>query len=335
MPDEPIKNVNDLEQPHKYVQGSVWHWNNSRIYDYGGVRAKERPAIVVSNNTFNSFSPVVNVVTVTGILKESPTHIPFFVSKDSHIQCEQIHTVPKEELLSFRGLISSNLLTQLQAKLKFQFGIGDDNNAELLNIINRQIDGMGRKLNMVFSDVSASVDLLLEQAQKGFGLPAVEEDFLKVVLDLHSSVNVIADKVAAISVLQPSAAVQNPLDAAPEESPAAENSIQLRPGQKRRRYTSEEKAFIADPNTSIEAVVERFGFTTESAAQKMIRYFRKQLSIEAPRKKAKNRFSEADKAFIIDPDNSIEALLEKFGYNKSTAYTLRRKLRKEKAGDAQ
>jgi len=319
----------DFENVSKYVQGSIWHWNNKREL-IPGVQGMDRPVLIISNDKFNESSGVVTCATITTTLYDSPVHVPIHITADCHIQCEQIQVIAKEELGSFKGLLPESVMAQVKEKLKIQFNIGADRNTDILLGITKQISNLDKKVTGVVNDVNASVALLLEQAERGFGLPNVETDFLKLVLDLNSAMEKIATEVDKIK------AAPAPVEAPADELEPIVRVIKSRTGQKHRRYTDEEKAIITDPATTVEAIMEKFGFD-KPAALKTKNYFIKrgggQSDPNTDRHKGK-RLTQAEMCFIADPANSIELIMEKFGYKRTSAQNARyrcRKILKEKS----
>lgn len=97
-----------------------------------GVQNGERPILIVSNDTFNAYSPVVTCASITTVPKVSPVHVSIHVYEDSDIQCEQIHTVSKNELDDYIGMVPHDILKQVKEKLKIQFDLDTDRTYELL-----------------------------------------------------------------------------------------------------------------------------------------------------------------------------------------------------------
>lgn len=65
----------------------------------GSEQKGDRPAIIVSNNTGNHFSGVVEVVYLTTSPKTKlPTHVEIACKKTSIALCEQIHSVSKSRI---------------------------------------------------------------------------------------------------------------------------------------------------------------------------------------------------------------------------------------------
>ena len=72
-----MSNINNLEHSNKHTQGSIWKWVNDAEKKQG-VQSSGRPVLIISNSGFNYHSLVVNCVTITGQLRESPVHVPVY-----------------------------------------------------------------------------------------------------------------------------------------------------------------------------------------------------------------------------------------------------------------
>lgn len=74
---------------------------------YGG-----RPAIVVSNNYANKYSPVIEVVYITTAIKKwIPTHVRIFSSrKMSTALCEAVYSIDKSRVGMYCGKCSKWML---------------------------------------------------------------------------------------------------------------------------------------------------------------------------------------------------------------------------------
>lgn len=86
-----------------------------------------RPAIIVSNNTGNVHSSVVEVVYLTTKPKKPlPTHVQIFSSKvPSTALCEQIVTVSKDRIKDRMGALTEKEMQSLDAALIISLGLAD------------------------------------------------------------------------------------------------------------------------------------------------------------------------------------------------------------------
>lgn len=106
----------------KYHRGSIWYclWNT--IYE-DGILSGSRPVLIISNNKFNTYSEVVNCLPITTSIKDSPVHIEVNLREESHIQCEQIYTVPQNKLIKFIKELDDIKLQEVERKLLFQLDL--------------------------------------------------------------------------------------------------------------------------------------------------------------------------------------------------------------------
>lgn len=113
----------------KISRGQVWFLvdPNSNYYD-GSIQGKNRPVLVVSNNSCNENSPVIHVVPLTSAVKNNlPTHVHFNDGKlDQIILCEQVRLV-KESLFYdksyYKYTLSDDLMQKVDEALAVQFGL--------------------------------------------------------------------------------------------------------------------------------------------------------------------------------------------------------------------
>jgi mRNA interferase MazF len=342
------ENIHGLPTINKYTQGSVWKWVNTSE-KREGTQSGERPVLIISNDSFNNFSPSVNCVSITGVLKESPVHVPLHITKDSHIQCEQIHTVPKTELADFIGLVPASTLTNVKAKLRIQLDLNTDKNIELFSVIKSKIDELSKKIDSeMIETIWSSLESLHNKADKGFGIPEIEDEFVRLMIELHKSVEAVASDVKKL---------KDAGNDVKQASEIAESDLKIEPSshdtnrKKRRKYSDEDKQFIADPNNSIDDIVKRFNFDRGSVYS-IRAYFKKQLnntktedadeaektvsneSADSGQEKGVYRkYTDEDKRFIIDKSNTADDLVKRFGFSdKRAAYTARAYIKKNFKG---
>ena len=86
----------------------------------------DRPAVIVSNDTNNKTSPVIQVVYLTNSHRRmvSPMHVALpTCGVQSIAMCEQIHTIDISRLDKFIAHISPNELNDLDKAISFTLGI--------------------------------------------------------------------------------------------------------------------------------------------------------------------------------------------------------------------
>jgi len=104
------------------------------IVDFEPVRGSEqggiRPAIVIQNNVYNQYSPVIIVAAITSknFTKIFPTNV--FLSKkdsklklDSTILLNQLRTIDKSMIKKRISKLDSHLMFQVEAAIKISLGL--------------------------------------------------------------------------------------------------------------------------------------------------------------------------------------------------------------------
>lgn len=97
-----------------------------------------RPAVIVSNNRANSYSPVITVVPLTSKINKKkflpthvyiPTHAGSGLSYGSMALAEQVETIDKENLLNKKGFIKDEIIMdRITEALQIQIGVFDEYN---------------------------------------------------------------------------------------------------------------------------------------------------------------------------------------------------------------
>ena len=311
-----------------HIQGSVWMWTQRTTQQQEpkkGVQSSGRPILIVSNNTFNTWSPSVNCLTITSQLRESPVHVPVNLDVSSHIQCEQIHTIPKIELSEYKGVISPVTLANVKAKLNIQFDMGTDRSLEIL------------------SKIKNSMDALTESASTGFGLPAFEKEVANTMVNIHNCFTSIKTEIQKLRTGSVENVPENvePAETVPETDASQAKAI-VKGKRSRGGFSDDEIAFIIDEANSISDVVELFEFKDRATAYRARSYYKRKQKgghgrgetdkhdTLAQKKNGKHRvYSEEDKRFIIDKSHSVDEIMERFDYkDKATASKMRSYFRK-------
>jgi len=90
---------------------------------------KTRPALIISNDTNNQFSPLVTILPISD---KGDKVYPFEVAvstsntgltKPSKIRCQQIRTIDKERLARRLGSVPKELLTNIEEAIKLHLDI--------------------------------------------------------------------------------------------------------------------------------------------------------------------------------------------------------------------
>jgi len=108
----------------KIKRGQIWWQKISYQIPQKGIQEGVRPVIVVSNDVNNKFSPVITVVPTTTVdKKELPTHVKLELEKPCVALCEQVKTIPIENLQNFIGVLNEEKMTEIDAGLLTQLGL--------------------------------------------------------------------------------------------------------------------------------------------------------------------------------------------------------------------
>ena len=94
-------------------------------YRTGSEQAGTRPALVVSNDTCNQHSPVIQMVPLTCARKKPlPVHIRVEVDgRSCTVLCEQISSVSKERLLSYKAHLGERDMRSVERAMRIQLGM--------------------------------------------------------------------------------------------------------------------------------------------------------------------------------------------------------------------
>jgi mRNA interferase MazF len=91
----------------------------------GSETGKRRPAVVVSNNVNNEFSNTVTILPVTSKTAKKVYSFEVYVPKgiaglteDSRIKADQVRTIDKKRLKTFRGFLPVDFLSKVDVALK-------------------------------------------------------------------------------------------------------------------------------------------------------------------------------------------------------------------------
>ena len=106
----------------KVKRGEVWYCKNFGI-GTKGILSGPRPVLIISNDTFNLFSPVVNIVGISGQKKDSPAHLEINLSEKSYINCEQIYTINKGNLIRKMTELDEYQMLEVENLIMFQLHI--------------------------------------------------------------------------------------------------------------------------------------------------------------------------------------------------------------------
>lgn len=100
-------------------RGEIWYCKN---FGNGlqGILSGPRPVLIISNDVFNQFSPIVNILGISEQKKESPVHFSVNLEAKSYINCEQIYTVNKSSLVRKMSTLDDHQMLEIENLLTFQ-----------------------------------------------------------------------------------------------------------------------------------------------------------------------------------------------------------------------
>jgi len=317
-----------IYEVNKFVHGSIWKWETDKFQNERykkGVQSNGRPVLIISNDNFNSGSTVVNCLTISSTLNSSPVHVPIVLENTSHIQCEQWHTVPKTELSYYMGFASPMIMSNVKEKIRLQCDMYKDRSVEIL------------------TSIKQSVDDLAEQANKGFGVPDIEKDILKMMVNIGNFFDLIKIELSGLKSnvkLNEDISEDSHVAANEEEKPV--NTGNKKQRKKNRAYTDEDIVYILDENNTAEMIMNKLGFKDKATAHKMRSYFKKRqlhnvdkdnatVKVDKQGRGGKRRiYTEDDVLYILDTSNTTDDIMKKYGYkDRKTVYNTRMRMKKQ------
>lgn len=307
-----------------YIQGSVWRWEQSD-YKMGshreGVQSSGRPVLIVSNNRHNQWSSSVNCLSITSVLKDSPVHVSITLDVPSHIQCEQWHTIPKNELTEYIGVIPAIILSSVKEKIKIQSDMNTDRSLEIL------------------TDIKDSLDEIISKSADGFGLHTVAKDISQLLINTNNCFTYIKATLENMQVSNEPSQSTNAESVEQSKAPSVASSPIDKPLKRGKRsdYSDEDIKIIIDGTKPVDELVEMFSLKNRGSVYSLRTYFRKKL--EGQENTAENNggtqnqrrtYTEADIQFIVDETNTIASIVDRFNYkDKDTASKMRSYFRKK------
>ena len=243
----------------KYLHGTVWVYPAPEKK-----RGTKRLALIISDSQANFGSPTVNVVVAVSGATNEYINVPLNMDAGYQIQCDQIQTVEKDKLTEYAGALPVNLLTSVKSKIRAHFNLdeGDSSRAEL----KKAVVGMTAALSRMVAD------------DDGFPAARTSEKTEKISAKPEN------DTVTPDSDVNPESAPKVPKQTKPgggrkkAEKPAKISSKTGKPVRKLRKYTDDEKAYIADKANTADDVMKKFGLTDKRQAHALRNYIRNRLN---------------------------------------------------------
>ena len=109
-----------MEEKSRFLRGEIWYYESSMESETEGILNGSRPVLIISNNRFNRYSPVINVLPITSQYKPSPVHVNVYAKYKSQVQCEQICTINKFDLKEFITVVNNRKMEEIERKLLYQ-----------------------------------------------------------------------------------------------------------------------------------------------------------------------------------------------------------------------
>lgn len=113
-----------MNQSKGVKRGDIFYIANSKFYSTDPSNEAGRPGIIVSNDTLNEHSPVVEVVYLTiKDKKPMPTHVGILCKIPSTALCETIYTVTKDRLGDFVRSCTDKEMAEINRGMLCSLGI--------------------------------------------------------------------------------------------------------------------------------------------------------------------------------------------------------------------
>ena len=120
--------TNKVSQPQQLIRGGIYIVNlpNSG----GSIQSKQRPCVLVSNNSCNNFSPVLHVCPLSSVTTKAklPTHIMVNRGKsgllrDSIALCEQTIPINRSDIMNQVAFCDEETMSRISRGIKIQFSL--------------------------------------------------------------------------------------------------------------------------------------------------------------------------------------------------------------------
>lgn len=127
-------------------QGDVWFVEAAPVPGGGSIGNEMwsgRPGVVVSNDTINKRSGVVQIVYLTSSKRRhiNVTHVPVYTNNQQSIAvCNQVTNIDTSRLTNYIGRITQNELQEIQNGISFALGLGGAKPGAALHKWEQQLD---------------------------------------------------------------------------------------------------------------------------------------------------------------------------------------------------
>lgn len=130
-------------------QGDVWFVEAAPVPGGGSIGNEMwsgRPGVVVSNDTINKRSGVVQIVYLTSSKRRhiNVTHVPVYTNNQQSIAvCNQVTNIDTSRLTKYIGCITQDELQEIQNGISFALGLGGAKPGAALHKWEQQLDAHG------------------------------------------------------------------------------------------------------------------------------------------------------------------------------------------------
>ena len=180
---------------------------NGRNYS-SSIQIRNRPWLVVSNNTGNSNSPTCNIVPITTEDKTSiPVHVYFtYEGKQQTILTEQIRTVDSLALGDYIYTLSDEIMEKVERAMQIQFDIRPQ-----ISYTDFHLDNTITQLETIISNIiSTKVEQVKQEIQSQIPISQVEDTALKLGEMIEDLVGGITPSTPVSSVKKPKTIISKP-----------------------------------------------------------------------------------------------------------------------------
>jgi len=282
----------------KYLHGTVWVWPTPN--DKNNIRL----ALVISDSRANMHSSTVNCVAVESGKKNEYINVPLNMEKEYQIRCDQIHTVPKEDLTEYAGALSPDILAAVKAKIRVHFNMDEDTRADL----RKAVAGITETLTKIVEEgdkgaqgawtATAATSTVADTAEQAYEAPAaLKQDNSPQDNDSASDVDnkpeqlpepepepVQVPEKTSESFSEPPKSSDNKgrkkSNKKSDEKATPISGKTGKPVRTMRKYTEEDKQFLVDPNNTTDDIMKRFDFDDKKQVHGARTYARKTLSLQ-------------------------------------------------------
>lgn len=265
-----------------YPRGSVWMCDLSQIKSTEGVQSGNRPAVVISNNLGNISNKSVLIVLITSNIEKRKTgiNVEFVNNRDelNVVLCNQVHTISKECLLRYLGIIPDAVMLDIEAGIKTAFGMKtlEADISILEHTVSKIISSYERK--MLFNQ---QLDSITSEQVNNIATQ-LEELFKDVVIPLgraHDSAPLLTSFAQSVDK---QVSIENNTNSQSNSS-QYKSEIGLKPKTQLKKprgfWTKDRKIeFIRDSETmSFEEMREKWDMQSAKTVQQMLSNFKRSL----------------------------------------------------------